>query len=224
MIKVVFLVSSNGGFLKFLHQYLTLHAIQEIEIIGVIGDRDCLAIKYANSQKIENKTIKYNKENRSELFHALQGFNPDLIVTNIFKILDKKIVTYFENKLINFHYSLLPSFKGLIGVQTIKEAKKLNCKFIGTTCHFVDENVDNGKIISQAVFHLSNSDEIEYLNSIMFRANCLMGLNIIYTFNKLNHSIPNSLDINGKNVLFSPMFNDNLSIPDESFWDKIKSL
>ncbi|WP_159066144.1 formyltransferase family protein [Vibrio harveyi] len=49
------------------------------------------------------------------------------------------MVLYYFGRIVNIHYSLLPSFGGLIGVKPIEKALELGCKYIGPTCHIVDE-------------------------------------------------------------------------------------
>ena len=76
---------------------------------------------------------------------------PDLIVTNIHKLLSERLLETFGNIFINLHYSYLSAYKGLIGMRPIDLAVKLNASFIGTTCHFLEEEVDSGKIITQGI-------------------------------------------------------------------------
>ena len=76
---------------------------------------------------------------------------PDLIVTNIHKLLSKRLLETFGNIFINLHCSYLPAYKGLIGMRPIDLAVKLNASFIGTTCHFLEKEVDSGKIITQGI-------------------------------------------------------------------------
>ena len=222
--SIVFLVSSNGGLLKFLNEYFLEYEISNFQIKGVIGDRECNAINYASSCGIYNKVIKYNKNNRTEIFDELKKLRPDLIITNIFKILDRNIVSFFKGKLINFHFSLLPAFKGIIGISTIEEAKKLKCQFIGSTCHYVDEEVDNGTIISQCIFQISNKDNDSQLSSVMFRANCLLAINTILNINNLDYTSPTLTLLLKKQVMFSPAIDLKYPIPNETFWGLIKDL
>ena len=76
------------------------------------------------------------------------------------KILSKNFIKSFGKKIINIHPSLLPKFKGLNTFSRIiknKEAKT------GCTVHFVNENLDAGKIITQKSFFLNKDDNIEVL-------------------------------------------------------------
>ena len=62
------------------------------------------------------------------------------------KILSKRFIKNFKNKIINIHPSLLPKYKGL---NTHERAIKNKEKFSGCTVHFVNEKLDSGKIILQ---------------------------------------------------------------------------
>ena len=60
------------------------------------------------------------------------------------KILSKNFIRKFRGKILNIHPSLLPKFKGLNTFDRVLETKE---KLSGCTVHFVDEKLDNGKII-----------------------------------------------------------------------------
>lgn len=66
------------------------------------------------------------------------------------KILKGDILRLYKNKIINFHPSLLPSFKGL---NAIDKALSSNVKILGNTAHFIDEGVDSGPIIMQSLIN-----------------------------------------------------------------------
>ncbi len=223
MTSVVFLVSGNGGTLKFLHQAIKSNLVKAIRITCVIADRNCGALEYAQREGISNALIKYLRTDTNELHALLDDLSPDLIVTNIHKILDDRLVAKFRNKLINLHYSLLPAFKGLIGMKTIEEAVKIKSRFIGGTCHYVDEQVDNGEIISQFVLPLSYPPDIIQLQNIEFRASSLLLLNsiIVLTQPKGDKSGLNSVSILGSPVYFEPNMLVNPAVFDEQFWGRI---
>ena len=85
-------------------------------------------------QKFEQSALKYINSKKIELI-CLAGF---------MKILSKNFIRNYKGKILNIHPSLLPKFKGL---DTFKRVLKSNEKFTGCTVHFVDEKLDNGKII-----------------------------------------------------------------------------
>ena len=63
------------------------------------------------------------------------------------KILKKKLINHFKNKIINFHPSLLPKYPGL---NAIDRAIQNNETELGNTAHFIDEGIDTGQIILQS--------------------------------------------------------------------------
>ena len=76
------------------------------------------------------------------------------------RILGQEFIRKFEGKIINIHPSLLPAFSGL-DVQ--QKAIDYGVKFSGCTVHFVNEEVDGGPIILQAVVPVHPSDGAETL-------------------------------------------------------------
>jgi len=76
------------------------------------------------------------------------------------KILSKNFVNKFKNKIINIHPSLLPKYKGL---NTHEKVLKNKDKFSGCTVHFVNENLDSGKIILQKKIKVLKNDNLASL-------------------------------------------------------------
>lgn len=205
MKSIVFLVSGAGSNLKFIHFALKSLKINA-RIVGVIADRDIPFEDFLICEDIYFKKIKYNRQYNNELFIELNKLNPDVIVTNIHKILDVDILTKFLNKFINLHYSLLPAFSGLIGMKTIEEAQSQNVGFVGGTCHEVIESVDAGKILFQSCFAVNdwNSQNFDIIVDTVFKTSCLLLLSgILYKIGiKLGHLSQGS--INGYDIKYSP--------------------
>ena len=76
------------------------------------------------------------------------------------KILSKKFIRDFKGKIINIHPSLLPRYKGLNTFQRVLKSKE---KFTGCTVHFVNEKLDNGKIIVKNKILIGNKDSVQTL-------------------------------------------------------------
>jgi phosphoribosylglycinamide formyltransferase 1 len=152
MKKIIFLGSGGGGNLKFIHQYSLIYP-NLFSVVMVITDRECGASDYADEMKIPHKihSFKRTKEQDNLLIQIIDNCNPDLIVTNVHKILSINIVNTFSDKLINLHYSYLPAFGGLIGMAPVDKSLERNNLLIGCTLHFVDEVVDTGETIAQGV-------------------------------------------------------------------------
>ena len=76
------------------------------------------------------------------------------------RIVGRVILDAFPNRVINIHPALLPSFPGLHGQQ---QAWEYGVKFSGCTVHFVDEGMDTGPIIIQAVVPVYDDDTVDTL-------------------------------------------------------------
>ncbi len=222
MKKIVFLVSGRGGNLVFVNETINLLNLP-FKVIGVLGDRNCHALDYAKENSIYSKKIEYSRNNNIALKEELIKLNPDFIITNFHKIIDSEIVGLFKSKLINLHYSLLPSFSGHIGMKTLELAKNKNVKIIGTTTHQVDEIVDNGKILTQSCICIDWDKDI-LIEDVIFKSGCVCLLNaLLLEINTKNLEVY-SLNLNQKNVIISPPLCFDISKINNEFWNKIKLL
>ena len=95
--------------------------------------------------KFEQKALKELVERKISLV-CLAGF---------MKILSKNFLRKFNGKIINIHPSLLPKYKGL---DTFKRALKNKDKYTGCTVHYVDEKLDNGRIILKKRIKIENKE------------------------------------------------------------------
>ncbi len=100
----------------------------------------------------------------NQIIKLLKKYNISLIcLAGYMKILSKKFLQNCKKKIINIHPSLLPKFKGL---NTFSRVLKNKEKISGCTVHYVDEKLDNGKIILQKSFFIENEDNE---NNIKFK-------------------------------------------------------
>lgn len=216
--KITFLVSKNGGNLKFFYLAVQKKIINDIELT-VIGDRECGAIDFARNNNIQNFIIEYKRASPDTLRTLLDKINPDVVITTWHKIIDRSTVEYFKGRLVNLHYSLLPAYSGLIGIEAIRMAYEHGVGYIGPTCHFVDEGVDTGKIISQAIF----KTDIAIVSAInmMFRKGCFVLLNGIQLISNERLLISRK-EIS--NICYSPSLCFEESIFSAEFWDEVAKL
>lgn len=176
-IRIVFLCSGGGGNLRFIYSSIKNGWING-EIVSVLTDRLCQANTFAQQVNLENRKITFNDTNQNELLRNLNHLNPDIIITTVHKILCPAIVESYRGKLINLHYSLLPAFGGTIGERPIRSAVDYGARFTGVTVHYVDETVDGGRPITQAVIPIKLSDS-NHLIELSFRAGCIALMNAI---------------------------------------------
>ena len=78
------------------------------------------------------------------------------------RVISKKFIQNFKNKIINIHPSLLPKFKGL---NTYNRILKNNEKKTGCTVHLVNSELDSGKILLQKSFFIKADDNLESLKN-----------------------------------------------------------
>lgn len=88
-----------------------------------------------------------------------------VVLAGFLKILGKDFIKAYENKIINIHPSLIPSFcgQGYYGLKVHEEAIKYGVKVSGATTHFVSEEADAGPIIRQVSVEVSSDDSPEDL-------------------------------------------------------------
>jgi phosphoribosylglycinamide formyltransferase-1 len=98
---------------------------------------------------------------------ALEEKRVDLVcLAGFMRLLSPYFVSSFRNRILNIHPSLLPAFPGLEAQQ---QAFAHGVKFTGCTVHFVDENLDAGPIIVQAVVPILDDDTPETLSERVLR-------------------------------------------------------
>lgn len=220
MKTVLFLVSGNGGTLKFFNEAYKENRIN-LKVIAVISDRKCGALEYAKEKNIQAHEININKSNQDELKELIQLISADFVITTIHKVLHKDVISYSKSRFINLHYSLLPAYEGLIGMNTVRQAKLDNAKFVGATAHLVSEDVDRGMILGQC-FLLADwgANTMEYYYDLVFRGGCLVLLNQLMAFSDNTLiSIPTS---NYDQLTFNPPLTFSPLEYDKIFWDKLK--
>jgi len=90
---------------------------------------------------------------------AVAGYEPDLVVSAGFmKILGPRFLARFEERTVNTHPALLPSFPGAHGV---RDALAYGARVTGCTVHFVDAGVDTGPIIAQGTVLVEDDDHAD---------------------------------------------------------------
>jgi|TARA_S200000501_G_scaffold375147_1_gene426426 phosphoribosylglycinamide formyltransferase 1 len=97
-----------------------------------------------------------------DLVQHLQAHEADFVVTAGFmRVLGGTVIEAFENRIINSHPALLPSFPG---AHAVRDAVESGVKVTGCTIHIVDEGVDTGPIIAQCPVTIDDGDTVEALH------------------------------------------------------------
>lgn len=126
-------------------------------ILCVISNHDILRnlsekfdIKYHHISSDDIKREVHEKK----VLEVLSQYEADYIVlAKYMRILSPLFVKEYPEKMINIHHSFLPAF---IGANPYKQAYERGVKIIGATAHFVNDNLDEGPIISQDVVSINH--------------------------------------------------------------------
>ena len=88
-------------------------------------------------------------EHEIQVLKALEQYDFDyLILAKYMRVLNPIFVNHFPNRIINIHHSFLPAF---VGANPYRQAYDRGVKIIGATAHFVNDQLDQGPIITQGV-------------------------------------------------------------------------
>lgn len=131
------------------------------QCISLITPKGSKAAEVAEKYKVPVRLI--DGEN---LLSILQSDNPDLVVmSGYMRRLPENIFDFFENRIINIHPSLLPSFggKGCYGIHVHEKVLEAGVKITGVTIHYVNKDYDSGKIIAQTAVPVLQNDTPESL-------------------------------------------------------------
>ena len=172
MKNVAVLVSGGGTNLQAIIDAQNNGIVKSGKITLVISNKaDAYALTRAKNAGIKTEIITKNSFKNKELFEdkiiaVLKENNIDYIVLAGFMlILSKNFIKHFENKIINVHPSLIPSFcgEGFYGLKVHEAALNYGVKVTGATVHFVNEIPDGGKIIMQKSVDVYDNDTPEIL-------------------------------------------------------------
>ena len=98
-----------------------------------------------------------------EVVAALKEFQVDIVcLAGFMRVLSPYFVREFPHRILNIHPALLPAFPG---TDAQKQALEYGVKFTGCTVHLVDEGVDMGPVVCQAVVPVLDDDTVESLSA-----------------------------------------------------------
>lgn len=172
MKNIVVLVSGGGTNLQALIDASERGEIENGRISCVVSSNpNAYAIERAKKHNIDYAVIRRKDYESLESYdEALTALllekKADLVVlAGFMTILGDKVIKQFENRMINIHPSLIPSFcgAGFYGLKVHEAALARGVKVTGATVHFVNEICDGGPIILQKAVEISDDDTAETL-------------------------------------------------------------
>lgn len=171
MIKIGALVSGGGTNLQAIMDAIVRDNI-DAKVVSVVSNKEgAYALERAKKNDIEAVVISKKQFNSAEdyeqaLVDHFKSRDVDLIVLAGFMvILGERFVNAFENKIINIHPALIPSFcgEGFYGLHVHEAVLKAGVKVTGATVHFVTADCDAGPIILQKAVAVEDDDTPEVL-------------------------------------------------------------
>ena len=158
MKNIVILISGRGSNM----QAIVNANIPDANIAAVLSNSETAAgLAWAAERGIVTDSLNHkNFDSRlafdQAMMEKIDAYQPDLVVlAGFMRILTPEFCAHYENRLINIHPSILPSFTGL---QTHERALEAGCRVAGCTIHFVTPELDCGPIISQGIVPILDGD------------------------------------------------------------------
>ena len=177
--KIAVFVSGGGTNLQALIDAEKSGIIKSGEIVLVLSSNPkAYALERAKNAGIKGVTVSRKEckdavEFESRIISELEASGAELIVlAGFMSILSADFTRKYENRIINVHPSLIPSFcgKGYYGLAVHEAALAYGVKVTGATVHFVNEIPDGGKIISQKAIKIRKNDTPETLQKRVMKA------------------------------------------------------
>ena len=174
--KIDVLISGGGTNLQAIIDFAKSGGLKSGELALVVSDKagaygltraekasiPTLVIAADKSLEITARKAKFE----AELQSALEAAGIEMIVlAGFMRILSADFVSKWENRIINVHPSLIPSFcgEGFYGLKVHEAALAYGVKVTGATVHFVNEVPDGGSIIYQKAVEIKDGDTAETL-------------------------------------------------------------
>ena len=165
--KTVILGSGQGTNAQAIVQAKTSQLLGNAEIAAILSDkRESGILEIAQSHNIENHYLdpgpfnsRFDENAEKAWIETINEYEPDLIVlAGFMRILSPFFIDAFHGRILNLHPSLLPSFTGL---HAVNQAFDHGVKISGCTVHWVNEDVDGGRIIAQAPVRIMQGDTVD---------------------------------------------------------------
>lgn len=164
MLKVAVLVSGGGTDLQSIMDACAAKEINAEVKLVISNRKSAYALERARSAGIRAEWIK----DEELILQCLEEMEIDLVVlAGYLAIVSDKLINRYENRIINIHPSLIPSFcgPGFYGLHVHEAALKRGVKVSGATVHIVSTVVDGGPIILQEAVDISDLTTAEEIQA-----------------------------------------------------------
>ncbi len=171
MLNLGILISGRGSNMESILKAIKKQKIPINPAVVISNNPGAVGLKVAQRMGIKTEVIEskgftgsrwdYDKKIVQALSrHGVTEKNGLVCLAGFMRIISPEFIRKYKNRMLNIHPAILPSFPGL---HAQRQAVEYGAKYSGCTVHFVDEGVDTGPIILQAIVEVKDSDTEETL-------------------------------------------------------------
>jgi len=172
MINLGILISGRGSNMESILKSIKKGKVPIKPAVVISNKPDAKGIKIAQKLGVKTEIIEsvgikggsWDYDRKIVTVLEKYGVTPKnglVCLAGFMRIMSPEFIRHFKGKIMNIHPAILPSFPGL---HSQKQAVDYGVKYSGCTVHFVDEGVDTGPIIMQAVVKVKDNDTEESLS------------------------------------------------------------
>ena len=172
MLHLGILISGRGSNMEAILKAIKKQKIPIKPSVIISNKPDARGLKIAaklgvKTEVVESKSFKgsrtdYDKKIISKLVeNGVTQRNGIVCLAGFMRIISPYFIKKYRNRILNIHPSLLPAYPGL---NAQKKALENGTKYSGCTVHFVEEGVDSGPILLQAIVKVNYSDTEDKLS------------------------------------------------------------
>lgn len=177
MLNLAILISGRGSNMENILKAVKKNKIPVKPAIVISNKPDAKGLDIAKklgvkTEVVESKGLKGGSwEYDSRLVSVLEKHNVTpknglICLAGFMRIMSPEFIRHYNGRIMNIHPAILPSFPGL---HSQRQALEYGVKYSGCTVHFVDEGVDTGPIILQAVVKIKDGDTEESVSKRILR-------------------------------------------------------
>jgi phosphoribosylglycinamide formyltransferase-1 len=170
--NLAILISGRGSNMEAILKSIKKKGIPIKPAVVISNKPDAKGLEIANRLGVKTEVIdssgfqgdrwEYDKKIVSVLTkYGVTPKNGLVCLAGFMRIISPQFIHKYKNRIMNIHPALLPSFSGL---HAQRQAVKYGAKYSGCTVHFVDDGVDTGPVILQAVVEVKDNDTEESLS------------------------------------------------------------
>ncbi|MBE6063262.1 MAG: phosphoribosylglycinamide formyltransferase [Clostridium butyricum] len=168
MFKIAVLASGSGTDFQSIIDAVESKELN-VKIEMLIASKDGIyALERAKKHGIETHVVsrkEFGKQSSDKILELVKGKVDLIVLAGFLSILEGEILKEFENRIINIHPSLIPSFcgSGMYGLKVHEAVVNSGVRYSGCTVHFVNGEVDGGAILLQDIVPVYFEDDAEKL-------------------------------------------------------------